>query len=86
MTAHAYAVLDSFVYGFAVQEAALPTPGDEMAELVDDLVNEQMAEHLPALHAFSVDHVLQPGYDFGHEFEYGLDLILDGLDARSADH
>jgi hypothetical protein len=27
-----------------------------------------------------VQHILQPGYDYGDEFEYGLDLILDGLD------
>ena len=26
---------------------------------------------------------MQPGYDFGLEFGYGLDLILDGL-ARAA--
>jgi len=25
--------------------------------------------------------VLVPGYDHGHEFEYGLDLILDGVEA-----
>jgi hypothetical protein len=24
--------------------------------------------------------VLQPGYNYGSEYEYGLDLILDGLD------
>ena len=23
---------------------------------------------------------MQPGYDYGDEFEYGLDLILDGLE------
>jgi hypothetical protein len=23
---------------------------------------------------------LQPGYDYGDEFEFGLDLILDGLE------
>jgi hypothetical protein len=23
---------------------------------------------------------MQPGYDYGDEFEYGLDVILDGLD------
>jgi hypothetical protein len=26
------------------------------------------------------NHVLQPGYDYGKEYEFGLDLILDGLD------
>jgi hypothetical protein len=28
----------------------------------------------------TVEHVLQPGYDYGNEFEFGLDLILDGLE------
>jgi hypothetical protein len=27
-----------------------------------------------------VEHVLKPGYDYGAEFEYGLDLILEGLE------
>jgi hypothetical protein len=37
----------------------------------------------PALHEFAVEQALTPGYDFGDEFEYGLDLILDALEARS---
>ena len=38
MTAHAYAVIDAFVYGFALQEASLPaTAGDEMADLAQSL-------------------------------------------------
>jgi hypothetical protein len=28
---------------------------------------------------------LQPGYDFGNEYRFGLDLILDGLDRRRRD-
>jgi hypothetical protein len=28
------------------------------------------------------DYYLQPGYDFADEFEFGLDVILDGLDRR----
>ena len=28
----------------------------------------------------TVEHVLKPGYDYGNEFEFGLDLILDGLE------
>jgi hypothetical protein len=34
----------------------------------------------PHLTEFTVEHVLQPGYDYGAEFEYGLDLILEGLE------
>ncbi len=32
----------------------------------------------------ATDHYFRPGYDFGAEFEFGLDLILDGLAARLA--
>ena len=34
---------------------------------------------LPHLTELAVQHVLQPGYDYGDEFQFGLDLILDGL-------
>ena len=78
LVAHAYALLDSYVYGFALQEANLPeTGGDGMHELV-----ESMSAHLgpyPHLRRMTVEHILVPGYDFKAEFEYGLDLILDGL-------
>ena len=70
------------MYGFSLQEASLPaTGGAEMVDLV-----EAMSAHLapyPALARFTVEHVLQPGYDFTEEFEFGLDLILDGLAAAA---
>jgi hypothetical protein len=85
MAAHAYAILDAFVYGFAMQEAALPTPGDEMTDVLDELVDEQLAAHYPALHAFTTEHVSRHGYDFADEFDFGLDLILDQLERLSTD-
>lgn len=30
----------------------------------------------------TMEYVMQPGYDFGNEFEFGLGVILDAL-ARS---
>jgi hypothetical protein len=27
----------------------------------------------------ATEHILQPGYDFGNEFEFGLNVILDAL-------
>ena len=27
-----------------------------------------------------IEHALKPGYDYAEEFEFGLNLILDGLD------
>jgi AcrR family transcriptional regulator len=80
MTAHAYALIDAFIYGFALQEASLPaTGGDDMAELAESMFDDAAAAAFPHLHEFTVAHVLQPGYDFGHEFEFGLELVLDGL-------
>jgi Bacterial regulatory proteins, tetR family len=38
------------------------------------------AGDFPHLTEIAVEHVLQPGYDFGNEYEFGLDLILDGLE------
>ena len=81
MTAHAYALLDSYVYGFSLQEANLPaTGGEEMAELAETLIEPLPAGSYTNLADFTREHVLQPGYDFRAEFEFGLDLILDGLE------
>jgi AcrR family transcriptional regulator len=85
MTGHAYALIDAFIYGFALQEASLPaTGGDEMAELAQSVTAAMPAGEYPHLVEFTAAHVLQPGYDFALEFDYGLGLILDGLEAAAA--
>ena len=38
------------------------------------------AEQYPHLTELTVEHILQPGYDHGNEFEFGLDLVLNGLE------
>jgi hypothetical protein len=79
-------VLDSYVYGFALQEASLPfDTAEETAELAEMILKRLPADEYPHLTELTVEHVLQPGYDYGNEFAFGLDLILDGLDmARDA--
>jgi len=37
----------------------------------------------PNLAEFITDHAMKPGYDYADEFEYGLDLVLDGLEAAN---
>lgn len=82
MTAHAYALLDAYVYGFALQEASLPaTSGADIAELAETIIEPMAEGAYPHLMEFTAGHVLQPGYDFRAEFEFGLDLILDALEA-----
>jgi AcrR family transcriptional regulator len=81
LAAHAYAVLDSYIYGFALQEASLPfhTP-EETAQVAQTIMEAFPAGDFPHLTEIAVEHVLRPGYDFGNEYEFGLDLILDGLE------
>ena len=85
MTAHAYALVDAFIYGFALQEASLPaTSGEDMAELAAMMTAAMPAGEYPHLVEFTAEHVLRPGYDFGKEFDFGLDLILAGVEAAVA--
>lgn len=80
LTAHAFAVIDAYLYGFLVQELSLPfEPGQDLAELAQQIVSSLPEGELTHLREFTLEHVLQPGYDFGNEFEVGLDLVLDGL-------
>jgi AcrR family transcriptional regulator len=80
LTAHAYALLDSYIYGFALQEAALPFEGrDTAAEITTPIMERFSTGEYPRMVEIAIEHVLKPGYDFGDEFEFGLNLILDGL-------
>ena len=81
LAAHAYSALDSYSYGFALQEASLPfETGPETAELAQAMLAQFPAAEYPHLAEFTFEYVLQPGYDYASEYEYGLDLILDGVE------
>jgi AcrR family transcriptional regulator len=85
LTAHAYAVLDSYVYGFALQQAQLPFNGTaEIGTLAETILGAFPSGEYPHLFRFTADHVLRPGYDFGSSFEVGLDLLLDGIERAAA--
>ena len=78
---HAYSALDSYIYGFALQERSLPfeTPAD-VAEVSERMLAQFPAGDYPHLTEAMVEHVGKPGYDYADEFEFGLDLILDGIE------
>jgi len=81
MAAHAFSVLDSYIYGFALQEASLPFDSREgTAELAEATLRQMPADQYPHLTELTIEHVLRPGYDYGAEYVFGLDLILDGLE------
>lgn len=81
MAVHAFNTVNSFVYGFSLQDRAMPFHSPE--ELV--AVGERMLEAFPAgayprLREVIVE-TMASGFRYGDEFEFSLDLILDALDA-----
>jgi len=83
MTAHALALIDSYVFGFALSEAALPIHGPEAVPEIAEAITQRFATGAyPHLLEFSTEHVMKPGYDFGEEFEFGLGVVLDAFAER----
>ncbi len=81
LVAHAYAALDSYIYGFAMSDRALPFESPEqIAELAQAILARFPVDEYPHLAELTFEHVLKPGYDYGKEFAFGLDLLLDGLE------
>jgi AcrR family transcriptional regulator len=81
MAAHAFSAMDAYIYGFALQEKTLPFETPEELAMIAEMVLQQMPpDEYPHLAELTIEHVLQPGYSYGDEFAFGLDLILDGLE------
>ncbi len=75
--AHAFWLLDCYVYGQIVQETSIGLRGkDESAEAASTI---ELASEFPSL-AAAYEHAATFGYTFDSEFEFGLELILDGLE------
>jgi AcrR family transcriptional regulator len=82
LAAHAMSMLDSYTHGFALQEASLPTDDSgDIGEVTEGIMAQQeLMAGLPYLAEMAVELVLKPGYAYGHEFDFGIALILDGLE------
>ena len=85
LTAHAFSAMDAYVYGFALQEETLPFETvEDVAEIAEAFLEQFPTDEYPHLAEFTVEHVMQPGYSYSDEFEFGLDLVLDGLERARA--
>jgi AcrR family transcriptional regulator len=83
LATHAYNALDSYIYGFVLQERNLPFKNAaELAEIGPVMLRQIPADVYPHLRTVA-EELIAARFDYGKEFEYGLDLILDAL-ARSA--
>lgn len=79
MVARAFMALDSHTYGFTLQELALPFDADNAAQVAEALAAGLPAGEYPNLLAMA--ELAMSGPDaVPVEFEFGLDLLLDGLE------
>lgn len=85
MATHANWLLDSYVYGFALQEASLPfdTAGELSVMITDVYLPQLLPEEFPYLNE-SAAALVAAGYDPAEEFIFGLDLILSALEPLRA--
>jgi AcrR family transcriptional regulator len=85
MAAHAYSALDSYTYGFAVNQQSLPfDTGEQAAQVAGSILAQLEGGGFPRLAEIARDYVMRPGYSYAREFEYGLDLLLDSLERAQA--
>lgn len=76
--AHAYAILDAFVYGFALQDAMLrsvqlDTNAEHLRAGMDLTAHPRLAE-------IAAYYVQAPRYPLDETFELGLAMVLDGIE------
>lgn len=78
--ARAFSLLDSYIYGFGIQQLNHSEGGDASPE---DRAEAMLAgipvDTYPHLHRMA-SHAMQVGYDAEADFDFGLELILDGLE------
>ncbi|MGD9484758.1 TetR/AcrR family transcriptional regulator [Streptomyces sp. TRM70308] len=80
MAAHAFSLIDSYLYGFVLQELSLPFNGSaELDQVAGAILREMPADAYPHLAELVTKHAFTPEYDYAEEFSFGLTLILDAL-------
>lgn len=81
LASHAFSAIDAYVYGFVMTELNLPFDAEEgAAGFVEEIRDALGPERYPHLVAMIAEQVEGGGYDYGDEFGFGLDLVLDGLE------
>ncbi|MBK0421053.1 TetR/AcrR family transcriptional regulator C-terminal domain-containing protein [Leucobacter sp. CSA2] len=82
MAAHAFAILDAYIYGFVLTEVNLPFAPDSGHE--NEMAASLDLSGLPHLGRMVGELMTTGEYSYAAEFEIGLGLILDGLERLAA--
>ncbi|MDO8963945.1 MAG: TetR/AcrR family transcriptional regulator C-terminal domain-containing protein [Coriobacteriia bacterium] len=77
--ARAYSLLDSYIYGFGIQQMNMSGGGASSEEMAEAMRANIPADEYPHLHRMA-SHAMESGYDAEADFAFGLEIILDGLE------
>jgi AcrR family transcriptional regulator len=80
LTHHAYHALDSHITGFTLWQVSFTFDTADLAELGAAFLRQLPVDEYPFLAEHVEQHMTPPSEDDESEFEFGLDLILDGLE------
>jgi AcrR family transcriptional regulator len=81
MTHHAYHALDSHITGFTLWQVSMPfETKEELVDLAEGFLREIPADEYPYVIEHAYQHLADSAPSGKTEFEFGLDLILDGLE------
>ncbi len=79
--AHAFWVLDSYVYGHVIQEVSLPIDSsNEFGEATQTTLEHLQNDEHPHLAELATLQATTSAFDYDTEFEFGLNLLLNALD------
>jgi AcrR family transcriptional regulator len=81
MTHHAYHALDSHITGFTLWQVSMPfETKEELVDLAEGFLQEIPADEYPYVIEHAEQHIAPSSPNGKSEFEFGLDLIIDGLE------
>jgi hypothetical protein len=83
MADHAWNAIDSHIYGFTLQELNFPIEATEYANMAGQFIDQIPAAQYPYMNRLT-QRVMAGQYNGLHNFEFGLDLLLNSLDALRA--
>jgi hypothetical protein len=79
MVDRAWNAIDSHIYGFTLQELNFPIETTEYSKVAQEYLPNIPADKYPYMNRLT-HHIIDGDYDGISDFNFGLELILDGLE------
>jgi AcrR family transcriptional regulator len=82
LAAHAFSAIDSYIFGFVLNEASLSSEPENSEQEGFSAAVAKQAEKYPNMALIAMAAMNDFNFTFEDEFDYGLNLILDGFEER----